>query len=1002
MMLSRLLKSLLLLFIASPSAFSQPSITINSTGTTYIENVTGFCFSASISNPDNDTTKVDVVWKSGSASLGSDFTITTTTLVFPPNYSGFKYGCIQVIDDTIVEPIENFVIAIRNPTNGAVMVDTTFSVTLWDNDSISPGVPCSDVLISEYIHSLSNGSKALEIFNPTSSTINLSGYNIRVYYNGDTLAGDSIPLSGTIPPNDVFVAAHPNSDSIVLAEADLLDAGLNWTGDDAVVLYNGMIAIDAVGIIGNDPGNSWVVGSSSRTSSRVIVRNSDVYYGEPNYYLGASRWTPYSQNTLNYIGNHAPLPCGFNGPTVDIVTQDADIIETPGISWSVHLINPNSDTTFVEVSLSPSSTVTASDHNFTSPVTLKFPPNTGGSQYVFVPLVDDNDAEALETMEFHISSVSNPAGYLLGDSTITLNIWDDDSIRDDNICFDLFISDYLHDIIGDSRAFEIFNPSPISVSLSGYTLEIYSPNNNVPDSIIHLSGILPADSTFVIARTNSHPFVLSEADLVTSKLAFSSRSSIVLKKNAIVLDAIGVPGSIPTSPSWPAGSGGTGTSGLYRIPDVQQGEPNYIYSAGNWIAYSQTDYSHLGTHNMYACGVGAPHVVSIVTADASFPEDIGALGISVGITNPDSVPITVQVSIDPSGTAGSSDASINPTTLTFPANSTSTQSIGISVVDDNIKEPNETFVVKISNPSGSNTLINDSIWVLTILDNDTAASITSIQLITTTDSNCVADSVGQTFTIQGVVETEAMAPGLDFFHMHDGSAGIWLFDLNSSVMGYTARRGDLIQTTGSLFQDHGNIFLNPDSITLLDSNQLTQSPQLVTGLDESMEAEIVKFVDGQLVDSAEWPNGNVKVAHQTDTVNLIIFSGSKFHGIPAPLYTFELIGVVLQQDTGWGCENYFIIPLAIDSTGPLAVYGEYSTSGLEVYPNPFRTEITITNRPSGSWSGEIFDLSGRIVYSIPDTDKTFVELNLISLDAGVYLLRVWQEGNSWIVRIIKE
>ena len=41
----------------------------------------------------------------------------------------------------------------------------------------------TDLLISEYVEGWSN-NKALEIFNPTSSAINLSGYRITRYSNG--------------------------------------------------------------------------------------------------------------------------------------------------------------------------------------------------------------------------------------------------------------------------------------------------------------------------------------------------------------------------------------------------------------------------------------------------------------------------------------------------------------------------------------------------------------------------------------------------------------------------------------------------------------------------------------------------------------------------------------------------------------------------------------------------------------------------------------------------
>ncbi len=68
---------------------------------------------------------------------------------------------------------------------------------------------CSDLFISEYIEG-SNNNKALEIYNPTSSAINLSGYAIGRFSNGSTTTantnGDPVVLPNVmLAPYDAYV-----------------------------------------------------------------------------------------------------------------------------------------------------------------------------------------------------------------------------------------------------------------------------------------------------------------------------------------------------------------------------------------------------------------------------------------------------------------------------------------------------------------------------------------------------------------------------------------------------------------------------------------------------------------------------------------------------------------------------------------------------------------------------------------------------------------------------
>jgi hypothetical protein len=134
---------------------------------------------------------------------------------------------------------------------------------------------CTELFISEYVEGWSN-NKALEIYNPTSQAINLSGYFVSRYSNGSNSATvkNSVQLTGTIAPHSVYVGVleqlNPNGlgqdapvwDSLQ-ARADgfycpvyLTNDAWYWNGNDAIVLAKGTLPSTATTVINpaNVPG----------------------------------------------------------------------------------------------------------------------------------------------------------------------------------------------------------------------------------------------------------------------------------------------------------------------------------------------------------------------------------------------------------------------------------------------------------------------------------------------------------------------------------------------------------------------------------------------------------------------------------------------------------------------------------------------------------------------------------------------------------------------------
>ena len=72
---------------------------------------------------------------------------------------------------------------------------------------------CADLFFSEYVEGPGNNN-AIEIYNPTNASINLSGYSINRYSNGSIFSSASWPLSGTIAAGQALSIGNGQVDSV--------------------------------------------------------------------------------------------------------------------------------------------------------------------------------------------------------------------------------------------------------------------------------------------------------------------------------------------------------------------------------------------------------------------------------------------------------------------------------------------------------------------------------------------------------------------------------------------------------------------------------------------------------------------------------------------------------------------------------------------------------------------------------------------------------------------
>lgn len=159
----------------------------------------------------------------------------------------------------------------------------------------------SDLIISEYVEGSSN-NKAIELYNPTNNTIDLSAYQLKYYFNGNTNAGTTISLTGTVEAGKTHVIVQSQAAAELIALANQTNGSSWFNGDDAIVLLNNSTVIDSLGQIGVDPGSSWSENGVS-TIDATLRRNgvlTDI--DASNVFSPAQQWLAFPNNSFDDLG----------------------------------------------------------------------------------------------------------------------------------------------------------------------------------------------------------------------------------------------------------------------------------------------------------------------------------------------------------------------------------------------------------------------------------------------------------------------------------------------------------------------------------------------------------------------------------------------------------------------------------------------------------------------------------------------------------------------------
>ncbi len=214
---------------------------------------------------------------------------------------------------------------------------TLLSLVLF---SFAANAQCSDLFFSEYIEGSSN-NKALEIYNASGATIDLSDYAVIRNNNGNTTSPDTFIMNGMLASEGVYIIANPSSNAAILAVADTTGSATFYNGDDALALTNiaTSTVVDLFGIPGVDPGSAWawnVGGVSYRTNNSTLVRNYNVQTGVAAW--DTLEWVTSAIDDVSNLGSHssACYPPVATEPSTAAADPTADQVDVISLFSNVY------------------------------------------------------------------------------------------------------------------------------------------------------------------------------------------------------------------------------------------------------------------------------------------------------------------------------------------------------------------------------------------------------------------------------------------------------------------------------------------------------------------------------------------------------------------------------------------------------------------------------------------------------------------------------------------
>lgn len=192
-----------------------------------------------------------------------------------------------------------------------VMEASTDATGKTQSVTVSGGSTPKTLFISEYIHG-SGGKRALEFYNPTDTTIDLSTCKLKLYSNGSVTVNKTIDLSGSLAAGNVYVTCSSSVTDSDSTNCNDKGMTLQYNGDDAIELVCNDVTLDVIGKIGEQKNWSGTNEKDETISTKesTLIRKCDIVHGDTNGsddFDPSVEWTSQPKDTFSYLGSHTAV-----------------------------------------------------------------------------------------------------------------------------------------------------------------------------------------------------------------------------------------------------------------------------------------------------------------------------------------------------------------------------------------------------------------------------------------------------------------------------------------------------------------------------------------------------------------------------------------------------------------------------------------------------------------------------------------------------------------------
>lgn len=540
----------------------------------------------------------------------------------------------------------------------------------------------------------------------------------------------------------------------------------------------------------------------------------------------------------------------------------------------------------------------------------------------------------------------------------------------------------------NNKFLEIYNGTGAAVDLADYSVELYANGASVATNTqTFVAGTMLASGDVYVLRNSgaANAAIVAAADISSSTCNFNGDDAIALKKLGAVIDVIGAIGTDPGT-AWAVGSTASGTLDKTLIRKLSVCSPNAVNlgSFGTDDATSEWDVfgidAELGQLGNYSgCSTTPNLVISAPANNTIFSPETTSVNITVSVNNFEVANGTGNGHIHYTINGGSVVMKYDTTPIVLPT-TPGTYTVYMELVDN------------------SHNPISPAVNETTTF---TVAAYTPVANLAALRADVITNGAGKYYQVSSnPVITYARATRNQKY-VQDSSAAILIDDLAGAIT-TSMTAGDAISgLKGQTVLFSGLLQIIPTVNAAIDSSGNVITPQPVTAADlaantEVYESELVQLstasfttADGTLpfTTSANFNvnDGSGDIAFRT------LFAEADYIGQVVPSGPRSMAVLVAKFNT--------TVQVVARSLADLTLSNKnFEIAGLKVYPNPVSNgTLFIETAANAKKTITVFDVLGKQVLNTASSNN---EINVSQLNAGVYIVKITEEGNTATKKLV--